>query len=350
MRSSEADQEPYFVIVRESSEAIQPEIVAIAPFILKQGRYSIKFGMLKLFSIDLRRASLLGNDVLTSQKAEDIPGLLLRILQQLNSEGITLINLDCFREDASIRSLLLSSEPKQLAGFRFVAKDAQPLRAIDFDSDFDAYLGKMSKKVRYNFKRTLSQFEKKTGNIARMKAVTEEEQVPEFLSELDGIFKRSWQASALGYKERCGEGSLTQHKILAAGGLLRCYVLYNAEKPLAFVRGYQYAGIYYYEEIGFDKDARNLEPGTVLNFLMLQDLFERDKPRHLDFGFGENDYKRKLGNSGTEAIEGFLVASTSWVRYMIALQTLLQWIYVLLSKAVKSVGLGAVLRKLLKRR
>ncbi len=81
--------------------------------------------------------------------------------------------------------------------------------------------------------------------------------------------------------------------ILAESSMLRCYLLYMREDPVAFIRGYQYEGTYYYEEIGFDKDFRHLEPGTGLNFFVLQDLFSHDKPQRLDFGFGENDYKRK---------------------------------------------------------
>jgi len=132
--------------------------------------------------------------------------------------------------------------------------------------------------------------------------------------------------------------------------MLRCYLLYNGENPIAFIRGYQYAEIYYYEEIGFDKDARHLEPGTVLNFLLLQDLFAQNKPRHLDFGFGENDYKRKLGNTEIEAIEGFMVATGSRAHGLIAIQTLLQWAYKLMRRTVQAIGLDTVLRKLLKRR
>lgn len=350
MRSSGIDQNAYFVIVLESSTANLSEIVAIAPFILNEGKFSLKLGMLRLLALRLRRASLLGNDLLTSKAADDIPELLIEILRRLKADSISLINLDCLKTDAAIHPALIAVHSSRSAGFRFIAKDVQPLRAIDFDSDFDDYLGAMSKKVRYNFKRTLSQFEKKTGVAARMVAITEASQVPGFLSEMDIVFKNTWQAAAFGYSARCHDRSLSQHKRLADGGLLRCYVLYNGEHPIAFIRGYQYAGIYYYEEIGFDKNTRNLEPGTVLNFLVLQDLFARNKPRHLDFGFGENDYKRKLGNTEIEAIEGFLVAKASKAHYLIAIQALLQRVYKLILRVVKSLGIDTVLRKLLKRR
>lgn len=350
MQTFGAQQAAYFVILRETNTENLSKIVAIAPFILNQSSYMLKFGLLRLFGIKLPRVLLLGNDILIAKQYGNAAGLLAKILIHLKSRKIAMLNVDCLRTDSWMWPELQSAQSRPLADYRFVVKDSQPLRGIQLESDFEQYLAGMSKKVRYNFKRTVSQFEKKTGFPPKITAVRDAQQVPAFMADLDQVFKTTWQASSFGYAMRNTSTSISQHEQLATAGLLRSYVLYLDSVPVAYIRGYQYAGNYYYEEIGFDKRQRDLEPGTVLNFLVLQDLFVQDKPEYLDFGFGENDYKRKLGNYAIDACEGFLVCQGSKAQLVVGIQRALQAAYRGISRAVKAIKMDTLVRRMIKRR
>jgi CelD/BcsL family acetyltransferase involved in cellulose biosynthesis len=66
--------------------------------------------------------------------------------------------------------------------------------------------------------------------------------------------------------------------------------------PCAFVVGYQYAGVYHYAELGFDEAFAEYSPGTVLLYLLLEALHQRQRPELLNFGVGDASYKLRFGN------------------------------------------------------
>jgi CelD/BcsL family acetyltransferase involved in cellulose biosynthesis len=49
--------------------------------------------------------------------------------------------------------------------------------------------------------------------------------------------------------------------------------------------------------MGFNAHCAALSPGIVLMLLLVEDLFTHDPPRLIDFGSGDHEYKRSLGNS-----------------------------------------------------
>jgi hypothetical protein len=59
---------------------------------------------------------------------------------------------------------------------------------------------------------------------------------------------------------------------------------------------------------------------------MFEDLFANDKPDIIDFGFGENQYKRVLGNAEYNACMAYLTPPGKW-RMMVGLQMTLNAIY-----------------------
>jgi CelD/BcsL family acetyltransferase involved in cellulose biosynthesis len=60
--------------------------------------------------------------------------------------------------------------------------------------------------------------------------------------------------------------------------------------------GYQYQGVFHYAELGYDPALAPASPGTVLLFLLIQDLCAFDRPMVLNFGMGDAEYKRRFGN------------------------------------------------------
>src|SRR5262249_35831919 len=58
-------------------------------------------------------------------------------------------------------------------------------------------------------------------------------------------------------------------------------------------------GIYHYAEIAHDRAFERFSPGTVLLYLLIEDLIRHNPPRRVNFGISDARYKREFGNAFT---------------------------------------------------
>ena len=65
-----------------------------------------------------------------------------------------------------------------------------------------------------------------------------------------------------------------RYRFAADHGWFRSYLLFCGETPCAFLGGYQWKGRYYIDEIGFDPAFTKHSPGTVLQMMAIQDMFD----------------------------------------------------------------------------
>ncbi len=121
---------------------------------------------------------------------------------------------------------------------------------------------------------------------------------------------------------------------VAAHGWLRSFLLCAGDRPVAFVEGYQGAGVFTYERIGFDAIFGKYSPSTILLYRVIEALYRRDLPACMDFGEGEAAYKRQLANHVTQSRSVVLIRR-EWRWYLLAL-------FVRLRRGAKSVGRAAV--------
>src|SRR5262249_5249887 len=83
---------------------------------------------------------------------------------------------------------------------------------------------------------------------------------------------------------------------LARLGCLRAYLLKCGGKPCAFVIGYQYQDILQFEQTAYSPEFANYSPGTVLYYLMLEDLYRHRRPSFVSHGIGVTPHKRIFSN------------------------------------------------------
>ena len=126
--------------------------------------------------------------------------------------------------------------------------------------------------------------------------VDAEHQVEAFLELADRISSRSWQHRVLGRRIGADRSYVDKFRDLARRSLLRAFLLKCGPEPCAFVVGYQFEGVYHYEEIGFDPSFAHLSPGTTLLYLILEEFSRRNPPSALNFGIGDAPYKRRFAN------------------------------------------------------
>ncbi len=184
--------------------------------------------------------------------------------------------------------LFAAAESLTHDGFRlFSPTGIQERLKIEFPPKPDDYWSKFLSKTRNTFRRK----QKRIGPT-RIIRVTQPGQVAEFLEAAHVISQRTWQSDRLGLRIRNNETESHLFTFLTTQRALRSYLLFVNDKPVAFLIGTQFKGLFSYEEVGYDRDFAERSPGQVLLLHVLDDLLNDDPPRVFDFGGGDADYKR----------------------------------------------------------
>jgi hypothetical protein len=167
---------------------------------------------------------------------------------------------------------------------------------LRIEGSFEDYLGGMGGKSRNTLRRKVRQLEKRDDKL-EIRRVDHPAQVPPFLEAASEISRNSWQQRVLG--ERVSDNEQTRRSLmdLAERGLLRSYLLTSGGDPCAFLIGYHYRGVFNSGELGFHQRFADYSPGTVLWYLLLEDLHADPSMTLLNFGMGDAAYKRRFGNA-----------------------------------------------------
>lgn len=305
---------PFIVVVRR-----QGRIVCLAPFYINRMRFKIKLSVLTVASLPIRMLKLFGDRILCGNDCpprECFDAVMEELRRQRKSFDLLFLDaLDCadplWQYCAELRS--------RGGAFRVSLASAavEKVHVVRIDSTHDAYLASLTPSTRQELRRKTRRLLNDHGG--QLVKVTRPEQVAEFLDQLDTVYRTSWQAKTFGYQPRNTEQQRRCFERIAQQGWLRSYLLRQKDQPIAFELGYQYGGIYYGEECGFDPDKASLGPGSVLLHLVVEDLFKEDRPKLLDFGLGDAVYKRSFANDAHEAASLYVAPRNIW-RYVLALQ------------------------------
>lgn len=174
--------------------------------------------------------------------------------------------------------------------------------------ELDDFFKSLSKRHRSNLRRTIRQFKERFGNEIRVEHLTQQEDVEGLCADVETVSRRT-------YQHALGEGFCNNsffQSILhrdAINGRLLMSVLYVAEQPCAFQWGTVIDKTYFLEKIGYDPHWTEYGVGNVLFVEVLNTLCRGDRIKHIDFGFGDAQYKRSYGDDcWQEAAETYVFA------------------------------------------
>lgn len=167
----------------------------------------------------------------------------------------------------------------------------QPRWRIELPTTRDAYWQRFSKKTLSTMRRKLKKF----GNT-RLERITAIDQIPHFLQVAHTVSLQTWQTRRFGLRIRNDAAECYLFTQLAQHGLLRSYLWYSDDQPVAFLIGLQDKGRFLYEEVGYATPYARFSPGQMLLIQVLDDLFLHNRPQWFDFGGGDADYKQFFSN------------------------------------------------------
>lgn len=196
-----------------------------------------------------------------------------------------------------------------MAGATFATRQQHAARTdlrwqIDLPPTLEAYLASVSSSTRKGVRRTASRLEQQFGDRLSIRIFRGAADLDLFFGEVETVAART-------YQRRLGVGYLgddrerARLRLLAAHGWFRGYVLYLDGRPIAFELGEVYRGRFHSLAGAYDPAYGQHRVGAYLLLRAIEDLAVDPEVSVFDFGFGDAEYKSKLGHRSLE--EGDLV-------------------------------------------
>jgi Acetyltransferase (GNAT) domain len=258
---------------------------------LKQARQGFSMGGAKIL---LPQARILSFPYFLGIQSVESSNLLVQeIMKSLREGEADLAELTHLRLDSPLYQAVRHS-PGLFCRDHFPAVVRH--RTLTLPDNFQDFIASLSRKdrhaLRHQTRRLLKAF---PGNV-RIQCFQSEDQLEEFIQDVDLIASKSYQRSlGMGFVNNLE----TREKlhIHARKGYLRGYVLYLAEKPCSFLIGERYGGNFYGKFMAYDPQYRRWSPGSFLLMYCIEQCFMPDgnsKIVSIDFGPGNQRYKRAL--------------------------------------------------------
>lgn len=182
---------------------------------------------------------------------------------------------------------------------------------INLEGTFAKYLEDLSSESRYGLRRRIRKFTDLSGGAIRWHEFRRPEEMAEYHRLARQVSRETYQERHLDAGLADGEDFRRKLITLAEVDAVRGYILYQGEKPVAYVYCSAQQDILVYHKAGYDPEFHRHSPGTVLLYLMLESLFEQRRFQSLDFGRGEYPYKESLSTGATECADIYYFRRTS---------------------------------------
>ncbi|MBV8912222.1 MAG: GNAT family N-acetyltransferase, partial [Acetobacteraceae bacterium] len=142
----------------------------------------------------------------------------------------------------------------------------------------------------------------------RLEMVQAPEQLPEALAAYEAVYARSWKQ-----KEPYPAFNRALVARLAASGALRFGLMWAGDQPIAAQYWTVWQGRGTVLKLAHDDKFKPVSPGTVLTAHAIRYLIETDRVTRLDFGRGDDPYKRGWARHRRQRI-GLVVFNPSMFR------------------------------------
>jgi len=176
-------------------------------------------------------------------------------------------------------------------------------------------------------------------------------------AEMDEFFRLATKLSARTYQERLLDAGLpTTDEFrrstieLAATDQVRAYLLFAGDASVAylFCPAWQDSGILLYMYLGYDPEFRNLSPGSVLQYLALEQLFQEGKFSMFDFLEGETEQKKLFSTRTTLCADIYYLRRSFRTSLVVAAHTVLEESVSALGRLLQAAKIKSRIRNLIR--
>jgi len=185
-------------------------------------------------------------------------------------------------------------------------------RSMSLPATAQEFWGRLSPKVRKNQKWQAKKLVQDYSGDVKIDCVTETSGLERMIQDVEEIAKKTYQrALRVGFVD--DEDTRRRLSLRARKGWFRGYVLYVANSPCAFWLGTVCNGVFHSDYMGYDPAFSKHSPGMYLITRIIEQLCEAEGEQRIssiDFGLGDAEYKRILGDILWEDTTTYLFAPT----------------------------------------
>lgn len=222
---------------------------------------------------------------------------------------------------------------------------------VDLSSlgDFQAYLAQFSSKSRSTLLRKVRKFEKEDGEGVVFREFAVGDDFDEFFRLAGPISEQSYQERLLDAGLPRGPEFIAGIKARAARGDALAWLLFFRGKPVSYVLSLVDNGVATYDYVGYREDAQHLSPGTVLQYFILQSLFERNGVSIFDFTEGEGEHKRFFSTGSRLCAKSYVFRRTLPSRLRVLLHRALDVTSIAIVSILENLGVKRYIKALVRR-
>lgn len=165
-------------------------------------------------------------------------------------------------------------------------------RFIDLTGDFENYLQNFSSKTRNTLRRKVKKFAALSGGEIDVRCYATPREMERFYSLARDISKVTYQERlfAAGLPET--ETFLMEMRRDAKGDRVRAFILFMNGEPISYLYCPVVEDRLIYRYLGYRPDYAPNSPGTVLQYLALEQIFTEGRFDTFDFTEGQGEHKR----------------------------------------------------------
>lgn len=189
--------------------------------------------------------------------------------------------------DASLRNGLLRCSSGRL----WYAPWVVPRYCVDLTGSFDQYRRHFSKSVRHHLKRDREKFQQLSGSAEYFREYRRPEEMRDFCRAARSISVKTYQERLHGAGIPDSPEFIDDLIQRAERDLIRGYILYDKDHPVAFAYCSGRGSKIIYQKTGFDPAYAGSSPGRVLLYCVLERLYTERRFELFDFEMGEFLYK-----------------------------------------------------------
>jgi hypothetical protein len=161
---------------------------------------------------------------------------------------------------------------------------------------FDAYLAGFSSKSRWTLHKKIKRFAEASGGQISWREFTRPGEMAEFCLLAREVSRKTYQERLLSTGLPSSADFVARATALAGFKGVLGFILLLDSRPVAYMCCFCVDGIVTYDYLGYDPAFQPLSPGSVLQYLTLQSLFDCHKDvRIFDFTGGEAPQKSFFG-------------------------------------------------------
>lgn len=163
---------------------------------------------------------------------------------------------------------------------------------IDLDMTYEEYLAGFSSKTRSTLKRKIKKFAKSCGDTIDWRTYSTAEEMSSFHKVAREISKDTYQEKHLDAGLPDDDYFCADMLERANNGTVRGYILYKNSKPVSYLYTPIENGRFIYAYLGYLPEVSKQSPGIVLQFKVLEYLFESKEGKIFDFTEGQSEQKK----------------------------------------------------------